>query len=653
MNSKSLPVFILRKIVGFLTITLILFPGGQSAMAQHIPGRKARISFEKASVAASVYDHAKALNYLYSAVSMDSLYTDAWVLMGDLYLHIGEDRRAVEAYSRALELNPAHKEDLLLMLARTELGMGMYESSGKHFSAFQRLAQPVGETARFVGKMLKRVDFALEAIENPVPFHPIHLGERVNSPYDDFINALRIDGMSLLLTIKAPPSFHGLSTGTRETEDFYIADRDSSGWQCPRNLGTPVNTAGNEGALSLSPDGRYIFFAGCDRTDSYGRCDLYVSNRDGNQWGTPVNLGSMVNSAAWESQPSVSSDGKTLFFASNRPGGYGQTDLWFSTINNDGTFCAPVNLGKTINTEGSEMAPFIHPDGKTLYFSSDGHLGMGGKDLFYTRKFNDTLWSTPVNLGYPINTYADEMTLVVGPEGTIAYFSSDKLGGLGRYDIYSFALYDEAQPSPVTYLQGKVYDAETKTPLKAYFTLTDLQSGEERIASYSDARTGEFLVCLPAGNDYLLAARREGYLYYSDQFFLKANHLTLTPFIKDVPLFPVRSGESFVTRNIFFDTDKYLIKPESNPELQLVSELLTRNPEISLEIIGHTDNTGERQHNKILSENRAQAVYHRLIEMGIAASRLSYKGMGSTNPVSANDTPEGRAKNRRTEFVIH
>lgn len=614
--------------------------------------RKARRYFEQANSAVNQYKYSEALNYLFKTVEEDTLYFEAWQMMGDIYLNNGDKYRAIDAYHRALKSSQDYPKDLLMALAKAELSIGMYADAGEHFRQYEMAGKAVGETKKFLERMKERIAFALNAIENPVPFDPYNLGSNVNSPYDDFINAVSVDNSSLILTVKAPPSYHNAEYGTRETEDFYISYKDSSGWQKAVNLGPPINTPGNEGALTLSPDGRYIIFAGCDRPDNNGRCDLYFSKREGGNWSEAYNLGTMVNTKAWESQPSVSSDGKTIFFASNREGGMGFTDIWFTTISDDGTLTKPVNMGDVINTSGSEMAPFIHPDGKTLYFSSDGHLGMGGKDFFVTRKIYDTTWSKPQNLGYPINTWADEMTLLVGPEGKLAYFSSDKLGGEGRYDVYAFNLYEEVRPESVTYLRGKVFDAETGEPLRADFVLTEMETDVERISSFSDPQTGEFLVCLPGGCDYILSASKEGYMYFSERFFLKDNTTSMDPVKKDVPLVLVKKGDSFTTRNIFFDTDQYALKNESLPEIRMIFKILNDNPDVGMEIIGHTDDTGGDYYNLALSENRAKAVYDKLVAMGITASRLSFKGLGSSKPVDSNETEEGRASNRRTEFVI-
>ena len=318
----------------------------------------------------------------------------------------------------------------------------------------------------------------------------------------------------------------------------------------------------------------------------------------------------------------------------------------------DGSWSIPVNLGDSINTRFEEMAPFIHPDSRTLYFASRGHQGMGGYDLFLSRMDTGGNWTHPVDLGYPINTYADEINLVVNAKGDVAYISSDKLGGKGGMDIYSFKLYKEAQPVMVTYFKGIVFDKETKRRLEAKFELIDLASGKTVSRSSSDPVSGEFLLSLPTEKDYGLNVSRPGYLFYSDHFALRGESSKTKPFIYNVPLQPIRVGETVILKNIFFDTDKYDLKVESRSELARLIQLLKGNLSIHIEISGHTDNHGTADHNLVLSRNRPRAVYDYLIMNKIDASRLSYKGFGKTKPVTTNNTQEGRAKNRRTEFVI-
>ncbi len=368
--------------------------------------------------------------------------------------------------------------------------------------------------------------------------------------------------------------------------------------------------------------------------------------------GEPENLGEVVNSPQWDSQPSFSSDGKTLYFASNRPGGKGASDIWKTILQADGQWTPPVNLGDSINTREEEMAPFIHPDDQTLYFSSRGHPGMGGLDLFYSRKDVNGGWRKPVNLGYPINTCADEITLVVNARGNMAYISSDKLGGKGRQDIYKFPLYREAQPMLTTYFKGIVYDEETRAKLEARFELVDLGNSKMVAESRSDRITGEFLLALPTERNYALNVSRDGYLFYSDNFSLTGYNPQDKPLIKNIPLKPIRIGEAVILKNIFFDTDKFILKDESLVELQKLLALLQKNHGLKIEISGHTDNIGSEAHNLELSGNRAIAVYQYLLQHGISAGRLSHAGYGFSQPIDVNTTEQGRANNRRTEFKV-
>ena len=432
-------------------------------------------------------------------------------------------------------------------------------------------------------------------------------------------------------------------------EDFYISHMTDTGWAMRQPLGEPINSRLNEGAQSLSADGKVMFFTACNRPDGMGRCDIYRSDKLHSGWSNPANVGPPVDSRNWEAQPSISADGKTLWFVSNRPGGQGNMDIWYSHFEN-GRWSIPVNAGSKINTPGNEMSPFIHNDDQTLYFSSDGHPGYGGFDLFITRKQADSTWSEPLNLGYPINTYNDEIGLFVNAEGDKGYFSTDREEGRGK-DIYSFMLYDSIRPHFVTYMKGKVYDAANKRPLRAHILLVDLQKNEVVMDAMS-GKDGYFLVCIPTNRDYALNVSRDGYLFYSDHFPLKGVHRIEKPYIKDVPLKPIRVGEVMVLKNIFFEFDSYELKPESISELEYLRDLLVKNPGLRIEIGGHTDSKGSNQYNMELSKQRARVVYQYLIDHGINKSRLTYKGYGETRPVSSNATEEGRAANRRTEIRI-
>jgi len=346
-------------------------------------------------------------------------------------------------------------------------------------------------------------------------------------------------------------------------EDFYISKNDGHNWLQSINL-KGINSINNEGAPTISPNGQFLIFTSCadmngygpDRK-GYGSCDLFYAYNIGGKWTAPKNLGTPINTKHWETQPSFSSDGKTLYFVRGfrTRNGIKQQDIWTSELSNGGVWSTPTRLSDVINTAGREESVFIHPDNKTLYFSSDGHPGMGGLDLYMSTKNEDGQWTEPVNLGYPINTYNDENSLLVDAEGKLAYFASNREGGYGELDLYKFELPDDAKPNRVTYLAGKVYDAETKEVLPARFELINLETKEVAVQSYADEVTGDYLVCLPVNKDYALNVAQPGYLFHSENFTLTEGTID-KPYKKDVPMHRIKVGQSVVLKNVFFETAK-------------------------------------------------------------------------------------------------
>ena len=377
---------------------------------------------------------------------------------------------------------------------------------------------------------------------------------------------------------------------------------------------------------------------------------IYVSLRLSGKWCWPDDLMPPRNAKAVEAQPSIAPYGVTLYFSSNRPGGFGQMDLWKSIRGNNGKWSVPTNLGEGVNTKGNEMSPHIHKDNQTLYFSSDGRIGMGGFDLYISRLQPDSSWSEPMNLGYPINTWSDEIGMVVPAAGKTAYYSSARNDTMKK-DLFKFTLYPEIRPHPASYFKGKVFNAYSHRPVMARFELIDLESKKVMVRAFSDSK-GEFLVCLPTDMDYALNVNKKGYLFYSDHFSLKGIKEFMFPFYKDVPLNPVRTGEKSILRNIFFEYNSYKLKKSSEVELELLLLFMNNNPDIIIQVNGYTDSKGENAYNLELSKNRAKAVYDYLIDHKIPAGRIGYRGFGEASPSATNETEEGRAKNRRIEIVI-
>lgn len=629
-------------------LLIALFISGATAMAQKYSTRskKAIKSFEDGNKLFYGMRLPEAEEAFIKALSADEKFWEARIMLGDVYEKQGEISKAIEAYDHVNRNEPEAFVNALKIQAEWELSLGRYQAAIAHLTNFLNTSGIDPRMQKVAERLLRSANYAAVAIKDSVPFNPVNLGPSVNTKDYEYFPTLTVDGQTLIFT-------RNTRTGpVAGQEDFYVTKKRNGEWLPAKNLGPPVNTRDNEGAQAISVDGQHLFFTGCNRKAGLGSCDIYYSSWDGSGWTPAVNIGGPVNSEKWESQPSFSSDGRTLYFSSNRKGGEGQSDIWYSKLKPDGTWTVPTNLGQTVNTDGHEESPFIHPDGHTLYFTSDGHLGFGEKDIFVTRLQPGGTWSEPKNLGYPINTWNDEIGMIVNATGELAYFSSSRDGGEGKLDIFSFELYDEVRPIPVTYMKGVVKNAVNDRPLSAQFELIDLATSEIVARSNSNSKDGSFLVCLPVNKDYGLNVSKDGFLFHSEHFALKDTANATSPFIKNVKLQPINYGSSVVLKNIFFETNSYNLKPESNSELDKLVEFLSVNKEMRIELGGHTDNVGGVQANQTLSENRAKAVHQYLVDHAIHPGRLEYAGYGESIPVADNKTEEGRALNRRTEFKV-
>jgi outer membrane protein OmpA-like peptidoglycan-associated protein len=594
-------------------------------------------------------DFNQALQFTKKAYAIDQNYTRAYLLAGDIAMEMNNHSTAITYYEKAVTTQPEYYPPAYYILGNLYFQAGKYEKAYGNFRHYSGFKLPPQEQL-IVEQKIKQSAAARDLKNNPVPFDPVNLCDDINTKNDEYVNAISADGKTLIFTVRSP--WKEARSLRQFREKFYMSNLVDGAWTRAQPMKYLSGDSESEGALSLSYDNRYIFFTSCHQPDGYGSCDLYYSARQGEQWTDPVNLGPVVNSSRWESQPSLSSDGRTLYFASNRPGGFGGSDIWKTVLQDDGSWSRPENLGDVINTAEDEMSPYIHADGQTLYFSSHGHPGLGGADLFMSRKLPGKNWSEPLNLGYPINTIADEINLIVHPGGSRAYISSDMPLGKGGYDIYTFELYDDIRPKPVSYVKGIIRDINTLAPLKAGIELIELEKGATVVQSYSDPVNGEFITVLPAGTNYALNVNSKGYLFHSHHFALDSMADVFDPFTLDIFLKPIAPGHSVILKNVFFAYDSYELKNASRSELNKLVSFLNENQGVELEISGHTDNTGSSAYNKALSENRAKAVFEYLVNAGIDKNRISYIGIGEKKPVDTNDTPEGRANNRRTEFTI-
>jgi outer membrane protein OmpA-like peptidoglycan-associated protein len=433
-------------------------------------------------------------------------------------------------------------------------------------------------------------------------------------------------------------------------EDFFGAELMNNNWGASKGLPGDINTNQNEGAQNISQDGQWLIFTGCNFADGMGSCDLYISYLTPEGWSTPENLGSTINSDAWESAPSLSPDKRDLYFSSNRPGGYGSSDIYVSHRLSNGRWTVPENLGPEVNTPGNESCPFIHSDNQTLYFTSNGHLGYGGDDLFMTKKGSKNVWGKAVNLGYPINTIENEGSLVVASDGKTAYYASDRSDSRGGLDIYSFEMRNDIRPARTLWVKGKVFDKKTNKGLPSAVELTDL-STQDVLSKVQTDQTGSYLITLPVGKDYAFNVNRKGYLFFSENFSL-SQKIPDSTYNIDIPLQPLEANAAVILKNIFFEVNRYDLQPASTSELDKVVMLLRENPTLKIQINGHTDNVGKPADNLKLSNDRAQSVVKYIITKGIDIKRLSFRGFGADQPIASNEKEEGRAQNRRTELKV-
>lgn len=641
----------MRKAFGFLVGVLVWAqPGPPKGIS-----KKAYDSYLQAVRLVQMRQEARALAALDEALKAEPQYEDAWILKGKIHINQKSYAEAKEAGRRLLALRGVSAGGTawgLYFLGKAYTAEMAYDSAESVWRRF--VVAAVGHMPRSLqdegALLLEQSKNAATLMKQPVPFSPKNLGPAVNSPYEEYLPSLTADGRRLFFTSRRPKPDQPPNPLTGPDEDLYWSEKDpaTGAWTPAKRMPAPISSPQNEGAAFFSADGQWAFITMCDRPGGYGSCDLYFSQLKGYTWSEPQNLGPEVNSPYWESHPSLTHDRKRLYFASGRPGGLGGSDIWYTEWK-DGRWQKPVNLGPPINTPGDEYSPMIAADGRTLYFSSNYHPGMGGQDLFVSF-LTDTGWSQPKNLGYPLNTPEDEQTLCVDARGRIAYIALRRPDGLGKEDIYEFELWEAVRPQlSATYVRGQVIDATTKAPLAAQVAVIDVETQDTIRNLTSNEATGEFLLSLPLGRRYGLFAKAKGYLFYSGHFDLATNDTT---YELTVPMEKLQKGSRLVLRNIFFDFDKADLKPESDVELQEVLRLLRENPRWRVEVEGHTDSVGSAAYNQVLSQRRAEAVRRYLIQRGIAADRITARGYGASRPIADNRTEAGRALNRRTEILF-
>ena len=604
-------------------------------------------------------------NYVLAAQQMRDL-VNRYPEMADGYFFLGmssikrrdSNFNQAEIYFRkVLEICPLYDPYVHYYLGEIAYSRENFEETVTHLTEFLKDVDKIKNDEDYyrAESLLDYSKFYVEMITNPVPFQPVVV-EGISTQENEYLAILSPDNQIAMFTRekKILPDRNSLFQASGYKEKFMYSIRDYSG-ELPEGeeMPEPFNVHDNEGGATLTADNNTLYYTVCkyDQATNYLNCDIYSSKYSNDEWQEIVNAGTRINKpGSWESQPSISADGTSLFFVSDRPGGYGGYDIYKTIRNTSGEWSQPVNLGPLINTSGNEKAPFIHPDSKTLYFSSDGWMGVGGYDIFYTRLQDDGTFHKPDNLGYPINSTEDEVGFFVSTDGTHGYFASNKFKVRGGWDLYSFELYNKARPEKVLFIRGTVKDENSFEPVKARIELKNVETKRVKEVAL-DTITGNYVAVTPFDNDYIMTIKKEGYVYES-KYFSKVDTLLKKPATIDLEIKPIELAKSYRINDIYFGFNSYELTPESKIVLDQLIEFLEMNPSIHIQIQGHTDAIGNDAANLILSENRAKSVYNYLAINDIDTNRLTYKGFGEALPIAPNDTEKGRAKNRRTYFLI-
>ncbi|HPG10908.1 MAG TPA: OmpA family protein [Chitinophagaceae bacterium] len=635
----------MKKPILFIIFISLLFTGYSQGYNPEKVNKKARELYNQALERAQDGHLVNAAGLLLQSIEKDKKFLEAYLSLAGVYGQLKNHKNSISYYEQAFALDSDYTAEYKLPYSINLAAIGEFEKAQKAIDELMAKNPPEG-SATYKAAMYRKncYDFAVAYAEKEknkeYVFTPVNLGSNINSHESEYFPSLTIDGKELVFTRRI----------NNFNEDFYYSKKEDSNWSASVAMPGNVNTAQNEGAQNISQDGEWLVFTGCNRRDGYGSCDIYISYNTPQGWSEAFNMGSKINSDQWESQPCLSPDKRDLYFASSRPGGYGGIDIYVSHLQPNGRWSEPENLGPDINTSANESCPFIHADNQTLYFTSAGLPGYGGNDLFYTRKGPGGAWSVPVNLGYPINTINDEGTIFITADGTTAYYASDRSDSKGGLDIYSFELRDDIRPYKTLWVKGQVFDNKTKKGLPSSVELIDMAT-KKPITKVQTDETGNYFLTLPIGKDYVFNVNRRGYLFYSDNFLMKDRTPDST-YQKNIPLQPIEMNASIILKNVFFDVNSFELKPESEAELDKLVQLLQENPQLKVEIGGHTDNVGKPSDNLTLSNNRAKAVVDYLLKNNIPANQLTAKGYGETKPVADNNIEEGRAKNRRTEMKV-
>jgi len=625
--------------------------GAQTTIGPDQLDTRSRKAYKKAIKAIDENDTERAVALLSDIKTQYPSFYEGLYRLGWQQLKMDNRDKARQSFQQALDLVEEPDGKLVDRLAYLYEEIKAYDEA---LSAFNKLEKSMNKQDRLYNYVERRIDelgFRQKAYSNPLDIDIEVLGPEINGPWGDYLPSIDATGSNLVFTKRLPLGDGSLYRNATQ-EDLYMAKLDDSGHFEKAQPIAELNTSANEGGHCFSQDGTTLIFTACDRMGGQSGCDLNISFLKSGRWTEPQNMGSKINSRYWESQPSLSHDNRTLYFSSTRKGGFGQKDIWKVERTERG-WTDPVNLGPAVNTADNEECPFIHADNQTLYFRSDGHVGMGGFDLFMTKKKNNK-WQNPQNLGYPINSDGDEGALFVDLAGHWAYYASDSFNDDNNLDIVRFELPPALKPQPASYIEFIVRDNEDNQPLMARIDMLIIAEDTYKKSVTTDKKGGAMSIVTLG--EYLVNIKKPGYLMYSEHIDIDTVFKLKDPFKKEiylqaVPQDTLSETTPVVLRNIFFDSGSASLMTKSDHEIEGLLELITNDPSLHITIVGHTDNVGDEDDNLELSRARAKAVFNALVDRGADPAQLSFKGMGESRPLVPNTNPENRAVNRRTEFI--
>jgi outer membrane protein OmpA-like peptidoglycan-associated protein len=623
-----------------LIIFAFLLPKTYAQTPLSSTNKKAVSAYEKGMEALKNRNIEMAFSEFEEAIERDKLFAEPYFQLGRLYEQTRQFGTAILNYEKAVN---AQEKTAVTEIAAQQVGQ-LYLKKGEYklalFFLEKGLPAVVPLKLKRYQARIETCKFALKEIDKPLIINPLELPKSVNKFDSQYFPALTADRETMIYT------------GNQDSEEnLYLASIKDNIWTEPVSISDKINTAkDNEGTASISADGRTLVFTSSGGRKNVGGCDLYISYKQGDTWTSPQNLGININSPEWDSQPSLSADGRTLYFVSDRKGSLGQRDIWVSKLDSVNIWGKATNLGTPVNTPEDDLSPFIHANGKTLFFSSEGHVGMGGLDLYFTENQGNK-WKTPENLGYPLNTFEDQVALFITSDGKKAYYSLDRSQDdkFRRAKIVAIDVPESLQAKfkATSFLKGTVYDAQTKQKLQADIELVALKNNEMLGKISSDAQTGSYTTVLTGGGTYGVFVSKKGYFFKSLNFDFTDK--IGSDKIIDIPLEPIKKEAKEILNNIFFESAKWDLKPESTTELDKLVALLKANPTLPIEISGHTDDVGKESDNLILSQKRAKSVLDYLVLKGVNPLKIKSEGYGKTRPFLPNNSDENRKLNRRIE----